>query len=180
MVRASEQQMIDDSRRAGRELALAFQNGATPHPVGVRLALQPGESRVGQISVVAYQFLEGDGSYMKRSGGWVVGGGLRRRLQCRGPHVECSRQRRPARESRTRRRRTVAPRRQWNRLPDRPSVEHPGIQYLARSLVLKHPDVRLRRQDDRAGDGRNAAYGLVMPARTTGSSCSISSPAIAW
>jgi hypothetical protein len=76
LARKSEQQMIDDSRHAGRELALAFQNGATPRPVSVRLALQRGEVCVGQIPTIVCRFLEGDGSYTKRSGGWMIGGGL--------------------------------------------------------------------------------------------------------
>jgi hypothetical protein len=76
MARRSEQEMINESRRAGRLLAQAFQNGATPEPVGVRLALQRGEFCVGEIPVIVQQFLEGDGSYTKRSGGWMIGGGV--------------------------------------------------------------------------------------------------------
>ncbi|UQU64292.1 hypothetical protein COUCH_35940 [Couchioplanes caeruleus] len=76
MARKSEQQMIDDSRRAGRELALAFQNGVTPQPIPVKLALQPGELCFGEIPMNVYQFLEGDGGYVKRSGGWMLGGGV--------------------------------------------------------------------------------------------------------
>jgi len=76
MARKPEQEMIDDSRRAGRELAQAFHNGATPQAIDVPLALPPGEFCVGQIPMNVYQFLEGDGSYVKRSGGWMLGGGV--------------------------------------------------------------------------------------------------------
>ena len=74
--RRSEQQLIDESRASGRRLATAFHNGAVPQPIAVRMALQPGEFCAGQIPVHIYQWLEGDGSYVKRSGGWVIGGGV--------------------------------------------------------------------------------------------------------
>ena len=72
----SEQEMIDNSRRSGRQLAAAFSNGAEPQPINVALATQRGEFCVGELPVTVMQFLEGDGSYMKRSGGWVLGGGV--------------------------------------------------------------------------------------------------------
>lgn len=74
--RKSEQELIDESRRSGRRLAAAFQHGAAPQPINVRLALQRGEYCVGAIPVIIYQWLEGDGEYIKRSGGWVLGGGV--------------------------------------------------------------------------------------------------------
>jgi hypothetical protein len=72
----SLQQQIDASRRAGRELAQAFIAGARPTPVQVRLALQPGEFCVGQVPVAVLQWLESDGAYMHKSGGWMIGGGV--------------------------------------------------------------------------------------------------------
>jgi hypothetical protein len=72
----SELQLIDESRRAGRRLAMALHQGASPHRVPTRLALRKDEFCAGEIPVHIYQFLEGDGAYTKRSGGWMIGGGL--------------------------------------------------------------------------------------------------------
>ncbi|MGK5682413.1 hypothetical protein [Actinoplanes sp. URMC 104] len=74
--RKSEAEMIDESRRSGRQLAGAFNGGAEPQPINSRVALQRGEHCYGEIPAHVYQFLEGDGSYMKRSGGWTMGGGV--------------------------------------------------------------------------------------------------------
>ena len=76
MVRKSEQEMIDESRRSGRQLATALLNGAEPRSVDVRVALQRGEYCVGQVPVHVYQYVTGDGVYVKKSGGWMIGGGL--------------------------------------------------------------------------------------------------------
>ncbi len=72
----SEQEFIDQSRRSGRRLAEAFLNGALVPNIAVQLAMQPGESCVGQMPVMLYQFIEGDGSYVKHTGGWSIGGGI--------------------------------------------------------------------------------------------------------
>lgn len=72
----TEQELIDESRRAGRQLAMAFSKGASPQPVGVKLAMRKGEFCVGEIPVIIYLWAEGDGAYVKRSGGWILGGGL--------------------------------------------------------------------------------------------------------
>ncbi len=71
-----KQQMIDNSRREGRRLSAALSSGVQPQPINVPLALQPGELCYGQMPVAVLQFIEGDGSYVKRSGGFVFGGGL--------------------------------------------------------------------------------------------------------
>lgn len=67
---------INASRRAGRELANAMAAGANPRTVAVRVALRPGEDCFGWAPVVVSQWLEGDGSYMHKSGGWGIGGGV--------------------------------------------------------------------------------------------------------
>jgi hypothetical protein len=76
MARKSDREIVDESRRAGHHLAVAFTNGATPDPVHVRMALRPGETCFGEVPMNLFQFTEGDGSYTKRSGGWMIGGGL--------------------------------------------------------------------------------------------------------
>jgi hypothetical protein len=63
------------SRRSGRELALAFARGAQPQPVPVPLTLRGGEICVGSSAGVVLQWLEGQGEYVKKSGGYMFGGG---------------------------------------------------------------------------------------------------------
>jgi hypothetical protein len=65
---------INESRRSGRELALALQAGADPAPVAVRLALNAGELCYGSTPVQLLQWLEGDDSYVHKSGGYYGGG----------------------------------------------------------------------------------------------------------
>ncbi len=64
-----------ESRRYGRELAIAFSQGASPQPVAVPIHLQPGEACFGQVPVTVVQWLEGDDSYIRKSGGYMLGGG---------------------------------------------------------------------------------------------------------
>lgn len=72
VARGSKQ--INDSRRFGRELAQAFIDGADPTPVQVPVRLGPGEFCVGQVQVTVYQWREGEGDYVHKSGGYAGGG----------------------------------------------------------------------------------------------------------
>jgi hypothetical protein len=68
-------QAVAASRRSGRELALAFARGAQPQPVPVSLSLSGREICVGSSAGVVLQWLEGQGEYMQKSGGYMFGGG---------------------------------------------------------------------------------------------------------
>ena len=66
---------LADSRQAGRELASALARGVQPQPVPVRLTLQAGEFCVGTTAGVILQWLDSEGEYTKKSGGYLFGGG---------------------------------------------------------------------------------------------------------
>jgi hypothetical protein len=67
--------VLDESRHAGRELAITFASGAQPKPVHVGLSLYPGEFCVGFIAGLVLQWLDNDVEYTKKSGGYMLGGG---------------------------------------------------------------------------------------------------------
>jgi hypothetical protein len=66
---------VGASLRAGRDLAAALANGAVPATVPVRFALRPGEACYGQTEVTVLQWLEGEGQYVRKSGGYLFGAG---------------------------------------------------------------------------------------------------------
>ena len=66
---------VAQSRQAGRDLARAFAGGAQPQPVSVRLALHAGEFCVGVTAGPILQWLDSEGEYTKKSGGYLFGGG---------------------------------------------------------------------------------------------------------
>jgi hypothetical protein len=63
------------SRKAGRELAQALNQGAQPQEVPVGIALPAGEFCVGVTAVSVLEWADSEGQYMKKSGGYVLGGG---------------------------------------------------------------------------------------------------------
>ena len=69
-----QNKQVNDSRRRGRELANALNGGAAPQTVPTRMALRPGEACFGEIDVQVWQWLEGDGEYVRKSGGYYGGG----------------------------------------------------------------------------------------------------------
>lgn len=60
--------------RSGRALAESLRAGAQPHHVSTRLHLEPDEFCVGEIPVTVHQFIAGDGSYVHKTGGYIIGG----------------------------------------------------------------------------------------------------------
>lgn len=59
----------------GHELAQAFLRGEQPRQIQVRFNLNPGEFCVADLPVEVYQQVAaGDGSYMKKRGGYIIGG----------------------------------------------------------------------------------------------------------
>ena len=66
---------LAESRQAGRELACAFAGGAQPQPVSVSLVLHAGEFCVGVTAGPILQWLDSEGEYIKKSGGYLFGGG---------------------------------------------------------------------------------------------------------
>ena len=68
------QRQIDDSRRAGRGLATAFQRGVPIHCISAPIRLQPGEHCVATQRVQLMQFVGTDASWTEtRGGGWGLG-----------------------------------------------------------------------------------------------------------
>lgn len=63
-----------ESRLAGRELALAFSRGIQPQAIDARMALHRGEFCVGQVPTLLLRFTDAEVSYVRKSGGYVVGG----------------------------------------------------------------------------------------------------------
>lgn len=71
----SWEERINESRRAGRNLAQALAQGVDVPQVPVRVALRPGEFCVGHFPVQVLLWQEGEGTYVRSSGGYVLGGG---------------------------------------------------------------------------------------------------------
>ncbi|MEU4540574.1 hypothetical protein AB0G15_37620 [Streptosporangium sp. NPDC023825] len=59
---------------AGRGLALAFSRGLQPQAVDARMALHRDEFCVGQTPILLLCFTEAEAEYLRKSGGYVVGG----------------------------------------------------------------------------------------------------------
>lgn len=66
---------LADSRKAGRELAHAFNQGAQPQEVSVGIVLPAGEFCVGVTAGSVLEWAESEGQYTKKSGGYMFGGG---------------------------------------------------------------------------------------------------------
>lgn len=66
---------LAESRKAGRELAQAFNQGAQPQEVPVGIVLPAGEFCVGVTAGSVLEWADSEGQYMKKSGGYVFGGG---------------------------------------------------------------------------------------------------------
>ena len=66
---------LAESRKAGRELAHAFNQGAQPQEISVDIVLPAGEFCVGVTAGSVLEWADSEGQYMKKSGGYVFGGG---------------------------------------------------------------------------------------------------------
>jgi hypothetical protein len=66
---------LAESRKAGRELAHAFNQGAQPQAVSASIVLVAGEFCVGVTAGSVFEWADSDGQYVKKGGGYVFGGG---------------------------------------------------------------------------------------------------------
>ena len=64
---------LAESRKAGRELADALNQGAQPQEVPAGIALPAGEFCVGITGGSVLGWADSEGQYMKKSGGYVLG-----------------------------------------------------------------------------------------------------------
>ena len=63
------------SRKAGRELAHAFSQGAQPQAVSASIVLPAGEFCVGITAGSVLEWADSEGQYVKKGGGYLFGGG---------------------------------------------------------------------------------------------------------
>lgn len=66
---------LAESRKAGRELAHAFNQGAQPQEVSAGIVLPAGEFCVGVTTGSILEWADSEGQYMKKGGGYLIGGG---------------------------------------------------------------------------------------------------------
>ena len=66
---------LAESRKAGRELAHAFNQGAQPQAISTSIVLPAGEFCVGVTAGSVLEWADSEGQYVKKGGGYVFGGG---------------------------------------------------------------------------------------------------------
>ena len=63
-----------DDLEVAHALLVYLSQGGAPQPIAAPFRLRPGEFAVASVDVVAHQVVEGDGTYVHKSGGYLGGG----------------------------------------------------------------------------------------------------------